>query len=76
MRNQGHNATRSPQGANDLKDGNISFTGDEEALSGMVNVTSPNSAPNAKITFGAFDKSKEDYLRQFSEKVKIHWGVA
>ena len=72
MRNQGQNTTRTPQGANDSRNGNISLTEDEEAMPGMVNVTSPNSAPNAKITFGSFDKSKEDYLRQFSEKVKIH----
>ena len=73
MRNQGQNAARSPQGSNDLRDGNISISGDEEAVSGgMINVTSPTSTPNAKITFGNFDKSKEDYLRQFSEKVKIH----
>ena len=36
---------------------------------GMVNVKSTNSASNAKITFSSFDKSKEDYMRQFSEKV-------
>ena len=36
---------------------------------GMVNVESTNSASNAKITFSSFDKSKEDYMRQFSEKV-------
>ena len=35
----------------------------------MVNVKSTNSASNAKITFSSFDKSKEDYMRQFSEKV-------
>lgn len=42
----------------------------EADASTMVNVTTPNSSPNTKIVFQSFDKSKEDYLRQFSEKVK------
>lgn len=33
----------------------------------MVNV-SPNSNPTARISFSSFDKSKEDYVSQFSEK--------
>ena len=39
----------------------------------MVEVKSSNSTPNAKITFSSFDKSKEDYIRQFSEKVIFYF---
>ena len=39
----------------------------------MVNVKSSNSTSNAKITFSSFDKSKEDYMRQFSEKVIFYF---
>jgi len=35
----------------------------------MVNV-SPNSNPTARISFSSFDKSKEDYVSQFSEKTR------
>jgi len=35
----------------------------------MVNVT-PNRNPTARISFSSFDKSKEDYVNQFSEKTR------
>lgn len=65
MRNQGTGPTsRSSVDPDDLtqpQDFNNSM---------MVNVKSSNSTSNAKITFSSFDKSKEDYMRQFSEKTR------
>ena len=69
MRNQGHNATRSE--AAQVDDSSEPGGAAEAEASTMVNVTTTtNSTPNTKIVFQSFDKSKEDYLRQFSEKVK------
>lgn len=68
MRNQGTGPTsRSSVDPDDLtqpQDFNNSM---------MVNVKSSNSTSNAKITFSSFDKSKEDYMRQFSEKVIFYF---
>ena len=68
MKNQGHNATRSE--AAQVDDSSETGGAAEAEASTMVNVATTNSASNTKIVFQSFDKSKEDYLRQFSEKVK------
>ena len=62
MRNQGQ--LTPAKSSKSLDDGSMD-TGSE-----MVNIASP-STTNAKITFSTFDKSKEEYMRQFSEKVNI-----
>ena len=59
MRNQGQK-TKYLKDGSDLK---------EVSDSAMVDITSNKAATNAKITFSSFDKSKEDYMKQFSEKV-------
>jgi len=58
MRNQGQK-TKYLKDGSDLK---------EVSDSAMVDITSNKAATNAKITFSSFDKSKEDYMKQFSEK--------
>ena len=63
MNNQGQASTSTPN-RNDWRE-NTGVT------SSMVNINVTNNTPNAKITFSSFDKSKEDYMRQFSEKVNI-----
>ena len=64
MRNQGQ-MTQAAKSSKSLDDG--SHGGSE-----MVNIASPSTpTANAKITFSTFDKSKEEYMRQFSEKVNI-----
>ena len=63
MKNQGQAATPTARN-NDWRESN-------GVTSSMVNITAANTTPNTKITFSSFDKSKEDYMRQFSEKVNI-----
>jgi len=62
MNNQGQASTSTPN-RNDWRENN-------GVTSSMVNINVTNSTPNAKITFSSFDKSKEDYMRQFSEKTR------
>ena len=64
MKNQGQASTPVAPNNNDWRESN-------GVTSNMVNITTTNTSPNAKITFSSFDKSKEDYMRQFSEKVNI-----
>jgi len=58
MRNLGQK-TKSLKDGSDFK---------EVSDSAMVDITSNKATSNAKITFSSFDKSKEDYLKQFAEK--------
>ena len=66
MRNQGQASTPVAPNNNDWREST-------EVTSSMVNITAANTSPNAKITFSSFDKSKEDYMRQFSEKVIFYF---